>query len=290
MVPNRAITVRICQAIRAGLPMDQACAEVGVDAPTFQRWMALGEEAFLICEERDPHCRFYKALVRTQHASKTADVSRLVDRTQPNKPPPALPTGYPGEPQRTRDDRSTEFPPLAWLVVEEAPIEIVIGSRPPWVYETAPTPESVPAPEPLGAAWADDSTSEPATSESVDERVEASPSAPRLVEVVAVLSILLVDLALLIVVILLLAAVIPMMLGGLTLIGSIRLVWGMVLRWRAGLMALRGRAITGIPIPGPTLPRASWTLLGQRHPRRMVDPDRTAGSVALAGRLRPQRE
>ncbi len=291
MVPNRTISRRICTAIRAGQPMDRVCTVVGVDAPTLKRWLALGEAAYRESEEEDPHCWFFKAFVKAlEHAERAAEADnpRL---DEPEYEPPRRPRR---EPRRAGGHRSSDHPPLAWLVVEEAPIAIVIGSRPPWVYETPPTSRPGPAPQPTRPTEGGEITiSEPESMVPVDEEAVVPRRDPTREELGAILGVLAVGLALLVVVVLLILlvlAMIPVALAGMVLIGTLRLAWGVACRWRAGLIALRGGAFEGLAMPGRVVlsPRSKWP--GRRHPRGRIDPDRTAGSVAWSDRLPPQRE
>ncbi len=282
-VPDWKITRRISRAIRAGKPIDLACTAVGVDAPTLKRWLALGEAAYLEYEEEDPHCRFFEAFVK---ALEYAD-SHLEDDPQPIEPKLIPPSQPQVGSKPTESNRASESSPLPWLVIEEAPIEIVLGSRPAWVYETDPKATSVQAPEPLRPTQFDPGSSEetlevPTSPAEVDETEPRHE--PTLGEAVGVL---LVALIVLILALMLALAVIPVALAGFALIGAIRLVTGLAFRWRAGLIALGAGSIEGLPLSGSVI----WTACGKRpQTLGMVSVDRTAGSVSLSGRLRPQRE
>ncbi len=141
-VPNRVITRQICASIRAGHPVDRACVRSGVDAPTLRRWLALGEVAFLECEKADPHGRFFAAFIKAlecaDQASEADDSGGDADPIA-DAPRPKPPSESRGSERRTRPEPPSEMPCLVWEVVEEAPIEIRIGSRPAWVYETSPS-------------------------------------------------------------------------------------------------------------------------------------------------------
>ncbi len=263
--------------------MDLACTAVGVDASTLKRWLALGEAAYRESEEEDPHCRFFEAFVK---ALEYAD-SRRDNEPQPSEPKPEPPPKPRSEPRRTRSARSSEAPPLVWLVVEEAPIEIVIGSRPPWVYETPSAPDPVPAtetprPSQLEDASFEDAPAMPAEPEESDPRRDAPIG-----EDLAVIAIGLATLVVLIAAVLLTLAAIPVAMAGFVVIGTVRLTIGSLYRWRAGLIALRSGGTGVLAIPG----RATrFTSRERRRPAMVVSGDRTDGSVALAGRLRPQQE
>ncbi len=284
MIPNWAITRRICTAIRAGRSMDLACTDVGVDAPTLKRWLALGEAAYKECEEEDPHCRFFEAFIK---ALEYADQAAEAARQRPAEPEPEPSPRPRTEPRRTLGNRSSEPLPIAWVVVEEAPIEIVIGSRPPWVYETTPTPTPVRPPEPPQPVWVEDAPSEdmPTTPAEVDEA--ALRRDPTLEQVAEAVGVIVGVLVVLIAIVVLALVVFPIMLASFALIGAFRLALALAYRWRAGVLALRGGELEGLPIPSPVARNA----LGRRlRPLVEASFDRTSGSVALAGRLRPQRE
>ncbi len=264
--------------------MDVACTAVGVDAPTLKRWLALGEAAYRECEEEDPHCRFFEAFVK---ALDDADQAVEAKRRGPTQSEPGPPPRPRSEPSRTRRERSSEMPPLVWLVVEEAPIEIVIGSRPPWVYETAPTSPPVRSPDSTQLIQPDVAPSEQARSDPADAPGSDPRRDPTVGEVVEALGVLAIALVVLIAIVLLTLAVIPVALTGFALIGSIRLALGIADRWRAGLIALRGGSSVGLPIPAPVSRNARGHGL---RPVEVVPLGRTSGSIALAGRSRPQRE
>ncbi len=284
MVPNRAITKRICQALRDDQPMDLACTAVGVDAPTLKRWLALGEAAYRECEEEDPHCRFFEAFIK---ALEYADQAVEANRRKPSQPEPELPPRPRAEPRRTEDDRVSEAPPLAWMVVEEAPIEIVIGSRPTWVYETPPDSTPVRSAEPARPTEPLETPSEETPSSQADIEDGEPRRDPTLGEVVEALVFLAITLIVLATIVAMILAVVPVALAGFTWIASLRLALGLAYRWRAGILILQGETTIGLPIRAPI----TWTAFEWR-PRfaRLASMDRTSGSVSLAGRLRPQRE
>ncbi len=264
--------------------MDLACTAVGVDAPTLKRWLALGKAAYRECEEEDPHCRFFEAFVK---ALEYADQAVEADRQRPVQPEPQPPPRSRAEPRRTQGDRVSEAPSLVGLVVEEAPIEIVIGSRPPWVYETdldSPPVRSSEPPRPTGTEETPSEGTPSFPTDAEDAESRQDPTLGEVVEAIAFLSITLIVLAAIVALIL---VIVPIALAILVLIGSIGLTLGVAYRWRAGLIALRGGTTGGLPISGPAIRiRFGW------GPRTigMFSPNRTAGSVALSGRLRPQRE
>ncbi len=264
--------------------MDVACTAVGVDAPTLKRWLALGEAAYRECEEEDPHCRFFEAFTK---ALEDADQDVEADRRRKAQTDPKPPPRPRAEPRPTQGARASEAPSLVWLVVEEAPIEIVIGSRPPWVYETQPAPKPVRVPEPPRSPRPEDVSSEPTPSEPFEVEPTEPHRDPPIGENLAVIAVGLVTLATLVVVVLAVLAMIPIVLAVFAAIGVFREALGLTYRWRAGLIALRGGTTGSLPIPG----RLSWNPDRRRlSPLGTISMDRTSGSVALSGRLRPQRE
>ncbi len=264
--------------------MDLACTEVGVDAPTLKRWLALGEAAYLECEVEDPHCRFFEAFVK---ALEYADQAVEADRQRPVQPEPQPPPRSRAEPRRTQGDRVSEAPSLVGLVVEEAPIEIVIGSRPPWIYETAPEPPPVRSPEPPRPTGPEEPPSESTPTSPdvvVDQKTHRDPTFEQVAEA---LGVLIAGLVVLIAILVLVLAVFPIALACFTLIRALRLAIGLAYSWRAGLIAMLGGTTGGFAIPGPV----TWTACARRTLLiGTVSMDRTSGSVALADRLRPQRE
>ncbi len=283
-VPNRTITRRICVTLRAGQPIDLACTTVGVDALTLKRWLALGEAASRQGEEEDPHCRFFEAVSK---ALGYADQARDLKDRATNESGLQAPGQPRDEPRRAGRNQTPDHPPLAWLVVEEAPIEIVIGSRPPWVYETPPAPDPGQTTEAFRTTLPEDVPFEDAPTTPV-EPDEAEPRCDEPIgEDLAVIAVGLVFLAILAVAVLLILLMIPVVLAGFTAIGAIRTAVGLAYRWRAGLITLSGGGSQGLAIPGP-IGRPTWRS-SLRLPK--VDClDRTAGSVAWADRSPPQRE
>ncbi len=282
--PNRVITYRICAAIRAGQPIDSACNAVGVDAPTLKNWLTRGEEAYLECEREDPRCRFFEAFGM---ALESANQANETDRRKPTEPEHQPPLRPQAELRRPQGDRSSNSPPLVWLVVEEAPIEIVIGSRPPWVYETPPERPPTQAPE------------QPQPSEGNDAPISHTPPEPAWIEPeanrrdlsfrkdLAVIAVGLVFLGILAVTALLILSTIPIILVGAATIRLTCSTLSLAYRWRTGLIALRGGGH-----PGLALASSVSQLTSGRSPRFLgeISLDRTPGSVAWSDRLRPQRE
>ncbi len=262
--------------------MDLACIAVGVNAPTLKHWLALGEAAYLESEEEDLHCRFFEAVIK---ALEYADQARDLNDRATNEPEPqALPRPR-SEQRRAGRNRPADHPPLVWLVVEEAPIEIVIGSRPPWVYETPRQTRTDREPEPPRSVRGDGESSQDTLPEPVEIKEIARHRDSTIGLDLAVIAVGLAILAIQVVVVLLVLLMIPVVSAGYALMGAIRGMVRLAYRWRAGLIALRGRGVDICPPPSGWAER--WT-----PPSGLLRSYglQSLGAIALTGRMLPQRE
>ncbi len=290
-VPRSIVTKRICDAVRAGLPLERAARAAGVDVSTLQDWIQRGLDVEADVRDVDPFAIFAGTLREALDDAEDACFERSSDHTSPfgreseaSRPPV-------DEPKGSDRSRAPRCPPLAWLVVEEAPIEIVIGSRPVWVYESEPQPSTMsrverpsfhaPPPAIRADAWDKPNDIEP---DPVGDERPSNRDRPIAVMIMATIVVSLVA----VVAIALAVVVVAIALAGVALIGPTRLAIGLMYRWRAGLLALRGGGAIGFPYPvGSTWCRLSRAV----SPGRSVPPpDRMLGAASLTGRSRPQRE
>ncbi len=303
-VPNRAITLAICAAIRSGRSFDQACVDAGIRKPTLLRWMEIGR-ATAHQGIPDPHAAFFMAFKEALQEAHGAEDDHEDDEDLDDfgddafdsdlcKPEPDDPPREPRESDRADTDSPSTCPSLVWMVVEEAPIEIVIGSRPPWVYETHPSRRSTDAvsgPTSEGRAPATIPSDRPEQRIPPDEptpitdRAHASRPDPSLAAIIMVLIANTIATLLLLALIVVVVALIPVALAGLILIGVIRWLIRLAFRWRAGLIALRGGGADVGPFPVGWAAR--WT-----SPSSPTSPQgfRRLGAIASTGRTLPKRE
>lgn len=191
---------------------------------------------------------------------------------------------------------SSEPAPLARLVVAEAPIEIVLRSRPVWVYGPgadrdragmAPRlrimqPPAAETPAPVGTEFGPPELAQSAIP--TPDGVEPSASG-RDAPTWAILVALVIELALLIATLATIAAMILIAAATFAVVGPIRLALALAYRWRAGVRALWAARAEGCPCP------VAWASRGTAHRSIvMVRPDRRLGALAWTGRSLPQRE
>ncbi len=310
--PSCEVIAAICQGIRAGWGVPRACMAVGVDEPTIQRWMAHGEVAYLEGRFEDPYAVSYVAFRRACNAARASGFRLGLRGREPNT---SRPNGSPerlGKPNRTNshssDDpalrpsgnpatRSSSEPvSLARLVVAEAPIEIVYGARPAWVY--GPDPErhrdasarrsEVVEPEADGTPAAIVTEAEPpeGAETAIPAPAGGEPSgANRDAPTWAILVALTIKLVLLIATFAMIAATILIATAVFVVVCPIRLALALAYRWRVGVRALWGGGAEGCPCP------VAWASRGTVHRSIfVVRPDRRLGALAWTGRSLPQRE
>ncbi len=309
--PSREVIEAICQGIRAGWGVPRACMAVGVDEPTIQRWMARGEVAHREGRAEDPYAVSYVAFRRACNAARASGFRLGLRGREPNSSRPNGSSGRIGKPNRANPrpsdssasrpsgnpaSRSSSVPaPLARLVVTEAPIEIVLESRPAWVYgpdpeqhrDTSARRSEVVEPE------ADRTPAAIVTEVEPPEGAETAIPAPaggepsganRDAPTWAILVALTVDLVLLIATLAMIVVTILIAMAVFVVVGPIRIALALASRWRAGLRALWGGGAEACPYP---VARASR---GTAHPIFLVRPDRRLGALAWTGRSLPQRE
>ncbi len=310
--PSREVIAAICQGIREGWGVPRACMAVGVDELTIQRWMARGEVAHCNGRYEDPYAVLYVAFRRACNAARASGYRLGLREQGTSTSRPNGSSGHLRRPNRTdlrpSDDPTTrssgnpaprsssELAPLARLVVVEAPIEIVYGSRPAWVYGPDPEPhrdeparrpgfeEPVAAetPAPVVTEVGPSEPDEPATS-GLDgaESSRSSPDVPTWAIFVA----LIINLVLLIATLAMVAATILIATAVFVVTGPIRLALALAYRWRAGLRALWGGGAEACPCP------VAWASRGTSlRSSFVVRPDRRLGALAWTGRSLPQRE
>ncbi len=311
-VPSREVIAAICQGIREGWGVPRACMAVGVDEPTIKRWMARGEVAHQAGRAEDPHAILYVAFRRACNAARASGY-RLGLREQGTNT--SRPTGSSGHLGRSNgpasrasdvsESRSSGNPatrpssepvPLTRLVVAEAPIEIVLRTRPVWVYGPDAEPQRVAtahrpeieqpvAVEATGSVVTEVESSDPAeaATSGLDgaEPTRSSPDVPTW----AILVALIIKLVLLIATFAMIAATILIATTVFIVVGPIRLALALASRWRAGLQALWGEGAEWCPCP------VAWASRGTAYRSIfIVRPDRSLGALAWTGRSLPQRE
>ncbi len=287
--PNREITLAICRGVLEGWGVPRSCMAVGVDEPTLIRWMSRGEAAHSQKRIDDPHALFLIALRRAMAEARASGLWIGLRDPSPDVSQRSATSARPDEPPRTDRRVSNDFAPLASSVVEEAPIEIVIGSRPAWVFEAddsdrnrvAPAepprvdePRSPEPPHPVAPECGFAGSTE--TEESAPKR-----DGPTWVIVVA----LLIGLAGLIIASMLVIAMLLVATAAFAVIGPIQVALALAYRWRDNVRALRGGGADGCPCPVARASRGTSS-----HPIPLVRPERSLGALAWTGRTLPQRE
>ncbi len=304
--PSREIARKICDGLRAGMGLPVVCRLAGVEPQTLQGWFELGRAASE--GRRDgPLARFHddllEAIAEAGRRSNEDEKDDSDDEPEWDEPEYRSTPRHFDEPDQPVHNPWTNSSPLALVVVDEAPIEIVNGWGPAWILKNAPHPSVS-----FGDADPIEGPEEPDPSPHVSDDEPAVPDAePRpsrrslpnwailpigaaalaasIAAITLIVALVLVVLAICLATTIAIVAVILIALVVCATLATGLFALSLLERWRAGLIALRvGEAQRWLcPVVA--------ALRGMTdHPTAGLPIDRTPGAIALAGRSRPQRE